>query len=580
MFCATRPWSLPGVLGRQLFDEADLGENKARALAAALDRINPALKVTARTGNVLNSSDLDVDWTDGCDIVIDATVDNRVLKRTEVRRQTQTVDDVPMVTVVIGHTAEHGLMTFTPAGSVNGSASIGRLAKIAIVRDPRLREFADEFWPVTPCTDLFTPEPGCSEPTFTGGGSEVVALAATMLHAAARELYGAAGHPVATVTHLPTSAAAAAGTTRRGLREPTVLLQDPYLGYEVHVAPEAHVQLLGWIRRASRLDPGAETGGVLLGTRDPATSQVFVTAALGPPPDSTASAEGFICGTEGVRETADVYNQQLRGAASVIGMWHTHPGGPPTPSPTDHGGMGELVEDTGAGPTQLLLIVGGDLTDPTFGAYVYHRDQPRPAYVAVTLAKGRPPAPRTDRVGVALSGGGSRAIRVPPRDVARGLHDLGVLERVEVLSAASGGSVIVAMWAFTDEPFEAFDARVVDLLHRGLTRDIARMTLASSYTLAAAGSALIAGTGATGAAIFNTGARLARSSRRTEPPWRRWVTRTTAFEAVLRGRLFGELTIDQPALARRSGPQRGRVPAEGTRSASAAPRAGPAGSVA
>jgi molybdopterin/thiamine biosynthesis adenylyltransferase len=112
----------PGVLSRQLFDEADLGNNKATALGAALARINPDVDVTVRTGDVLASdSDLDVDWTDGCDVVIDATADNRVPKLTELRRRSHAMD-VPMVTVFIGHTAEHGLMTFTPASGISGPA--------------------------------------------------------------------------------------------------------------------------------------------------------------------------------------------------------------------------------------------------------------------------------------------------------------------------------------------------------------------------------------------------------------------------------------------------------------------------
>lgn len=40
---------------------------------------------------------------------------------------------------------------------------------------------------------------------------------------------------------------------------------------------------------------------------------------------------------------------------------------------------------------------------------------------------------------------------------------------MDVVSAVSGGSIIAAMWAYSDDSFEEFDARVVSLLKGGLT---------------------------------------------------------------------------------------------------------------
>lgn len=70
-------------------------------------------------------------------------------------------------------------------------------------------------------------------------------------------------------------------------------------------------------------------------------------------------------------------------------------------------------------------------------------------------------------IGLALSGGGSRAIAFH-LGCLRALHDLGILERVSVLSTVSGGSVIGALYAATDAPFPEFEARVRSLLERGL----------------------------------------------------------------------------------------------------------------
>ena len=83
----------------------------------------------------------------------------------------------------------------------------------------------------------------------------------------------------------------------------------------------------------------------------------------------------------------------------------------------------------------------------------------------------QPSKPRN--VGLAFSGGGSRAIAFH-LGCLRALHDLDLLSRVEVISSVSGGSVISAMYAYSCDPFQKFDERVVELLRRGLQRGILR----------------------------------------------------------------------------------------------------------
>ena len=67
------------------------------------------------------------------------------------------------------------------------------------------------------------------------------------------------------------------------------------------------------------------------------------------------------------------------------------------------------------------------------------------------------------RIGLALSGGGSRAIAFH-LGCMRALNDLGVLNKVEVLSTVSGGSVIGAIYAYSDCSFEEFEGRVKSCL--------------------------------------------------------------------------------------------------------------------
>ena len=72
-----------------------------------------------------------------------------------------------------------------------------------------------------------------------------------------------------------------------------------------------------------------------------------------------------------------------------------------------------------------------------------------------------------DRIALALSGGGSRAIAYH-LGCLRALHDFDLLREVRVISTVSGGSVIGALYAYQNQPFEEFDGQVCDLLRRGL----------------------------------------------------------------------------------------------------------------
>ena len=74
---------------------------------------------------------------------------------------------------------------------------------------------------------------------------------------------------------------------------------------------------------------------------------------------------------------------------------------------------------------------------------------------------------REATIGLALSGGGSRAIAFH-LGCLRALHELGILDKVLAISTVSGGSVIGALYALSKEPFPEFEKQVRTLLERGL----------------------------------------------------------------------------------------------------------------
>lgn len=112
-----------------------------------------------------------------------------------------------------------------------------------------------------------------------------------------------------------------------------------------------------------------------------------------------------------------------------------------------------------------------------------------------------------NRVGLALSGGGFRAVAFG-LGALRALHDRNALGEVRVVSGISGGSLLATMWAYGPGSFDEFDNGVVDLLRRGLQREIARRAFAPKRLSASACSAL--------AAAWPSRTESWRSSTRTE----------------------------------------------------------------
>lgn len=75
-------------------------------------------------------------------------------------------------------------------------------------------------------------------------------------------------------------------------------------------------------------------------------------------------------------------------------------------------------------------------------------------------------------IGLALSGGGSRAIAFH-LGCMRALKDVGILDKIGVLSTISGGSVIGAYYAYTpDKSFEKFESDICNLLREGFHNKI------------------------------------------------------------------------------------------------------------
>lgn len=83
-----------------------------------------------------------------------------------------------------------------------------------------------------------------------------------------------------------------------------------------------------------------------------------------------------------------------------------------------------------------------------------------------------------DKIALALSGGGSRAMAFH-LGCMRALHDLGILQQVSTITAVSGGSVLAGIYCSYPGDFEAFEARTRELLRNGFVKPALLRTVTS-----------------------------------------------------------------------------------------------------
>ena len=549
----------PGILVRQPFSDDDIGHNKAERLAARLRATLPGVDVEFRVADLIDEPLGRAEWSDGADVIIDATASVAVAAKLEsVRRRHPSAAWI--VSAAFGHEAARGLVTVSPPTHPAGPLDLARKTKIRLrtkawpyKRPTGHSAFADEFWPPKPRTDAFQPEPGCSEPTFRGSQAETGALALTLLLWAAERIRAAGIDGAALLMALPTLSATEQPEPRHIELSfaPDLILHEGIQDYEVRLAPSALADIQGYIRRNDRVvDPTHETGGLLFGQRDDATGVVWVSEVIGPPPDSEASPTEFVCGVEGV----DLYRDEKRarglGSLSFVGTWHTHPDDPPIPSDRDVTGMSGIVLSSEPQiPRALLLIVSAVADTPALGAYMFDRRDLRPPFVIRARARVTDvpvaEAPARD-VGLALSGGGFRALAFH-LGCLRALDDRRVLDRVVVVSGVSGGSLAAALFAYSDGDFAAFEARVLALLRDGLQLQLARRALMSSRAMETAAAVATAGVAAAAArtlaftnAVLAHMPGLSRDRTPIVPPLRRFSSSAEALVDV-----FAALFPDQ-----------------------------------
>ncbi len=373
----------PGLLVRQTFDRHQIGYTKVSATRNNARFISKKIEIEEFHKDIIGvlNEDATRNGLFAADVVINATASRRVASALEFYLRQWPKRHPPIASMAVGHRADAAVMTLAQAAVPGIAHDLDRRLKLGFANSPSSELFLDEFWPDHAVTDrLFQPEPGCSDPTFVGSAADMAMLSARMLNVLSEWLdEGYANHARGFGMRVPQMPNVVATVPHEAeFRWPADEVSDDLQrGYQIRLSPAAKAQMLTWMKKSERnRGREVETGGILFGQIDDFLKVIWVTAASGPPPDSIASRHGFVCGTRGVVSMNAELAARTRGAASFIGMWHTHPGSIPRPSATDCAAMRMLWGSQNFGGRQfLMLIIGGYSASPAIAGSLFKRHE-------------------------------------------------------------------------------------------------------------------------------------------------------------------------------------------------------------
>lgn len=353
----------PGILVRQPYYACEIGMEKSQALKQRLDGIHVkhSTEIVAVDDNILSNPLDDEEWICEADCIIDATASEIVRQKLELKlgsfkRRPH------IVSMMIGHEAQRGLVAVISKDYTGGPMDVMRKAKIKALKSPQYKHFADDFWPDSP-HPVFQPEPGCSDPTFIGGMSDVASLAMTLLNCAAATLKKAAPEraEVYLIAQPWIDLKDGSHTTHFGFQS-DILSQDGWSGHQIRIAKNAwdEIMTLG-LKAYKKFQGPQETGGIIFGEVNSALGIVWVDEIIGPPSDSKASKYYFDCGTKGIKEFSKEITARTRGTSQYIGYWHTHPDANPFPSERDVKGIGDVLNNESSDTKGVLFLIVGQI---------------------------------------------------------------------------------------------------------------------------------------------------------------------------------------------------------------------------
>lgn len=358
----------PGLLARQNFTMGDIGNNKAIALKTRLQSLvaSPS-SVNGFPADAHGFALEDKARFSGYDVVLDCTASHIIQMKFE--RDWLEFDGAtpPFISLITDANSQRGIFVSAVRNSPTGPWSAFVQLKHHLCTCGGSGEILDAFYDPEAMKGLFQPEPGCSDPTFSGSTADAAGIASTALNLAT--LHSLHNHKAVGVAF--TLSAAGIPTTEIVPFEEMDAVRAGH--YQVRISKKVHAEARGWVRQNNRIrTPDHETGGLLWGLWDDAIGVIWIFDASGPPPDSIHDPGHFLCGIVGTAKEHERRLSLSRGTSGFIGFWHTHPDMRSVQSTRDIHGMAGLVSALGQNQKRsLMLIYGRHRNNSTAGVYAY-----------------------------------------------------------------------------------------------------------------------------------------------------------------------------------------------------------------
>lgn len=363
----------PGVLSRQPYADADIGQPKATVLAARLSRIRPGSGITGSVTDITRTDLFSNSGLGKYDLVIDATASRSVAAKIERAQRDRRGLWPPLITVAISQRATHGVAAVTPRHAVGAGIDLLRRLGLRTCMSTALHDVYAAFFPPAGGRLNFRPDPSCSDTTFIGSATDMAALAAQLLDAALARLdlhAGACGSEPPcrslSIVRLGNGDESKAARVVLDLPADRVVI-DQREAYEVRIDKTAIETIRDHVRSSvnGRTSGAGHTGGLLLGQYDSTCRVAWVSQATGLPPDSSIEPLHMNLKSPEVVAFLAERRERSEGMLTLAGFWHTQLGGPVKPGETDEAAMRRLAaEPERRSAPALLLVLSGPPDGP------------------------------------------------------------------------------------------------------------------------------------------------------------------------------------------------------------------------
>ncbi|MEU4249058.1 ThiF family adenylyltransferase [Amycolatopsis sp. NPDC026612] len=350
-----------GLLVRQPYRYDDIGYPKAEVLGERLRQTSPDVSIEDSVVDAVQLVRGEAGLPE-VDLVIDATANRAVAAALELTWRDH-AERPPLLSVMVSRTCEIGVATLALPGSGVAGVDVLRQLLLAASEDDGLRDLLDDLLPDVARTEVFQPEPGCSDPTFAGSAADLAGFAGQLFTDALALLGLPSPEGVLTPRKYATVVRSPSGDSpgvqaHRHQWTTDVVRPEAGHGYQARIAATAFAAIRQEVLRSRELrGPECETGGLLLGQVDHAAKIVWITEVSGLPPGSAAWAEGLVLDAAEQRGRTAERRRRSRGLVGYLGMWHTHPRHQATPSTIDRTAMAGLTRNDAPA---VLLIAGGN----------------------------------------------------------------------------------------------------------------------------------------------------------------------------------------------------------------------------